>query len=134
VVTAVPVPSVERQVAGGWLDAARQRLNELAALKPGWDEASAKPVSPGLLGSAWSFLTSELVSSLAIQPDIVPTFEGGLLIEWHSISVDLIIETSPDAAGSFYFCDNETHEEVEAAIGERLDIIATAFAKLGFGL
>jgi hypothetical protein len=120
-----------RQTGTGWLDSARQRLNAIADLKQGWDEASAPPIAPSLINSVWNFLKSDLVSSLEAQPDVVPTFDGGVLIEWHTTTVDLIIESGPDGSGSFYYYDNETHDEVEAAIGDRLDIVASAFVKLG---
>lgn len=123
---------IEFQQAGaGWLDPARQRLNELADLKQGWDEASAPPIASSLINSVWNFLKSDLVSRLEVQPDVVPTFDGSVLIEWHTATVDLIIETESDGSGSFYYYDNETHNEVEAAIGDRLDVVANAFVKLG---
>jgi hypothetical protein len=122
---------VEFQQPDGWLQSASRRLGELASLEFGWDDSSAQPISPSLIDMAWSFLSSELLSSLEVPPDIVPTFGSGLLLEWHTTEVDLIIELDPETPGSFYFCDNETGGEVEAAIVDNLDAIATAFIKLG---
>jgi hypothetical protein len=113
-----------------WLGSALQRLGELAELGPGWDEAAAQPIPSALVTAVRDFLTSGLVSRLAVQPDIVPTFRGGLLIEWHTESVDLIIESTVVGSPSFYFLNNETGEEVEAPLGQRLDAVAAAFAKL----
>jgi hypothetical protein len=114
-----------------WLMSARQRLNELSTMTPGWDGGTALAVDPDLLSTAWTFITSELVSRLSVKPDIVPTFRGDLLLEWHSESVDLIIEVSSTSEASFYLCDNEVELEVEGPISENLDSVATAFAKLG---
>ena len=134
VTTSSALPPMEFQQVGGWSETARQRLSELANLKSGWDDASAPPIVPSLIETAWNFLTSELVSSLEVKPDIVPTLDGGLLIEWHTTKVDLIIESSPKEPGSFYFCDNETGDEFESVIGDNLNAIATAFIKLGVRL
>jgi hypothetical protein len=113
-----------------WLPSALQRLSELANLEPGWDDASAPAISSVLIASVYDFLTSDLVASFKVEPDIVPTFEGKLLIEWHTESTDLIIEVVLDGISSFYFFNNETGEEVEAPLGQRLDAIKTAFDKL----
>jgi len=115
----------------GWIESARQRLNDLARLGPGWDDGSALPIPPALIERVWRFLATDMVSGLDVQPDIVPTFQGGLLIEWHTDAVDLIIESAPASEGSFYFHDNETSEEVETVLGDRIDAIAAAFRKLG---
>ncbi len=113
-----------------WLGSALQRLAELADLEPGWDEAAALPIPPSLIAAVRDFLTSGAVSELTVEPSIVPTLKGSLLIEWHSESVDLIIEADPESTPSFYFFDNETDEEVEAPLGQRLDVVAKAFKKL----
>lgn len=107
-----------------------QRLSELADLEPGWDEAAALPIPSSLIAGVRDFLASELISGLEVEPDIVPTFKGRLLIEWHTQSVDLVIEVGTDGNSSFYFFNNETDEEVEAPLGQRLDVIARAFSKL----
>src|SRR5712664_2465885 len=113
-----------------WLSATLERLSGLADLQPGWDDAEASPIPPSLIRSVRNFITSELVSRLEVEPDIVPTFEGRLFIEWHTESVDLIIEATAGGNQSFYFFNNETGEEVEAPLGQRLDAIGEAFAKL----
>lgn len=115
-----------------WVTSARRQLNELASLAPGWDGDVARAVGPTLIESALGFLTSELVANLDTKPDVVPTYDGGLLIEWHTDAVDLIIEIGPDGA-SFYACDNETNSEVEAPLGDHLEAVTSAFVKLGLG-
>jgi hypothetical protein len=115
-----------------WIMSARQRLNELAGLAPGWDGAIARAVGSTQISSALGFLASELVAHLDTKPDVVPTYDGGLLIEWHTEKVDLIIELGPDGA-SFYACDNEANSEVEAALGDHVEAVTSAFVKLGLG-
>jgi hypothetical protein len=124
------VRAAQAHLSVSWLPPALQRLSELAELEPGWDDAAARPIATSLILAVRSFLTSEPVSDLEVEPDIVPTFEGGLLIEWHTESIDLVIEAAPTGNPSFYFLNNETGEEVEAPLGQRVDAIASAFKKL----
>jgi hypothetical protein len=121
----------ERPSTDSWLGAAALRIEELSNLAEGWDDGSALPVAPELFASVWNFVTSDLIISLPTKPAIVPTFGGGLLIEWHTKAVDLIIESAPGGEVSFYACDNETGEEVEATVPDRLDSLAAVFVKLG---
>ena len=114
-----------------WLEAAKQRLREIQALGPGWDDASARPITTRLIDSVLSFISSDLVMSMEVKPDIVPTYDGGILIEWHTRAVDLIIEAGPSGGGSFYLCDNESGNEVEAPLGDQLELVESAFVKLG---
>jgi hypothetical protein len=132
------LPEVPASVAPGssssepWITVARDRLSELAGLAPGWDGGHARAISPGYISGALRFLASDLVADLATKPDVVPTFGGGLFIEWHTEAVDLIIEIGPGGA-SFYVCDNETDHEVEAALGDHIEDLIRAFVKLGLG-
>ena len=120
----------EISVPDDWLGSALLHLKELGSLVPGWDEASALSIAPSLVETVSSFISSKLVLELRSKPDIVPTFEGGLLIEWHTEAIDLIIDMRPSDEPSFYFCDNETGEEVEAYLAECPDAVTSAFAKL----
>jgi hypothetical protein len=110
-----------------WLE---QRLHLLSNLPPGWDEDGARSISPALIRQARQFLASDLISQFPIRPDVVPTYAGGLLIEWHTESLDLIIEMDPTSAVSFYLHDEETESEVEAPIGQHTSLLASAFARL----
>jgi hypothetical protein len=107
-----------------------QRLHLLSNLPPGWDEDGARSISPALILQARQFLASELISRFPTRPDVVPTFAGGLLIEWHTESLDLIIEMDPASEVSFYLHDAETGLEVEAPIGQHTAALASAFARL----
>lgn len=111
---------------------ALQRLDELAALAPGWDGANAAAIGPAYIKSAQDLISSDLVTSIDAKPDLVPTCDGRLLVEWHTEAIDLIIELAP-AGASCYACDNETNSEVEAALGEQIEHITSALVKLGLG-
>lgn len=118
------------ELATGWVRLSLQHLGELANLELGWDEGTAPPIASSVILAVQDFITSDLVSSIETQPDIVPTLRGGLLIEWHTEAIDLIIEAAQAGNPTFYFLDNQTGEEVEAPLGQRLDAINRAFTKL----
>jgi len=121
----------ETQSSELWLEEMRTHLEELAALGPGWNDGSAKPIEPTVISNVSNFIASELVLGAPVLPNIVPTFEGGLLIEWHTEAVDLVIEPALSGDASFYYCDNETGDEVEALLRDRIDVLGRAFIKLG---
>lgn len=125
------IPSIERQRTNAWLDTAKRHLKQLANLDPGWNDASARSIDHAVVDGVLGFISSDLVLNLEIKPDIVPTFEGGLILEWHTESLDLLIESSPAGQVSFYYCDNETGSEVEAPLEDQMDILYSAFIKLG---
>lgn len=110
----------------------RQQLDELAGLAPGWDGSTARAISPEYIEQAWKFVSSDLVADLSTKPDLVPTYAGGLQIEWHTEAIDLVLELGPDGP-SFYLCDNQEHVEIEAVVGDHTNDIASAFVKLGLG-
>lgn len=113
------------------LDPAERRLDELARLGPGWDGETARAINPSIIEAVHDFIVSKAITSLSVHPDLVPSLEGGILIEWHTVEVDLVIEASPSGEASYYFCDNETGKEVEESLGKGSDDIAFAFKKLG---
>ena len=124
-------PVLDSQPTDPWLGSAARRMEEIANLSQGWDDAAAPSIAPALLKAVTTFVSSDLIVNLPNRPAIVPTFSGGLLLEWHTEVVDLIIESAPDGEASFYFCDNETGDETEALLGDRSDVLTAAFVKLG---
>jgi hypothetical protein len=112
------------------ISAVRNQLYRIAELPRGWDGGTASPVDPKYIQIVMEFVSSRLISSLTTVPDVVPTFEGGLQIEWHNERVDLIIELGP-VGTSFYYFDNENNREIEAPISEGVDELSSAFLRLG---
>jgi hypothetical protein len=125
----VDVPAGLEQ-RGGWLGGALERLAALAELERGWDDARAPAISSALIEVVRRFLTTDAVSGLAVRPDIVPTLKGGLMLEWHTEVLDFIIEPTLEGTSSFYFSNSMTGEEVEAPLGQRMDLVASAFNAL----
>jgi hypothetical protein len=74
------------------------RLDELAALKPGWLDGQGIPPGPGVCAVAASIATSSTVWAKGMR--IYPTPEGGIELEWadgarsHSITIgpDLVLD------------------------------------------
>jgi len=124
------MPEADPMASTSWIASVHQRLDELAALAPGWDDSNGAAIGPAWIKNARDLISSEMVTSVAAKPDLVPTCDGGLLVEWHTEAIDLIIELAP-AGASCYACDNETNSEVEGALGEQIEHVTSALAKLG---
>jgi hypothetical protein len=113
-----------------WLDSIEYRLKEIANLSFGWDDASARPVDPLVLARVSEFVESDLVRDLPVKPSLVPTVSGGMLVEWHTEIIDLVIELAVGEAPSFYLSNAQTGVETEGTLAASPDVIAMAFARL----
>jgi len=123
------IPALTIHQTCSWSVSVSSRLDELARLTTGWDDYGALPPDKSYLLRARDFLSSELIASIVTKPDLVPTYDGGLLIEWHTEVIDLIIELGP-TGDTLYVCDNETSIEVEAALSESIEQLTSALIKL----
>lgn len=65
-----------------WSETVRDRLDELCALKTGWDGYGAPPVSFVTAHFAMSMMEA-IGSENTPTPQIVPGVDGDLQIEWH---------------------------------------------------
>jgi len=73
----------------------REKLRELASLKPGWDEEGALPIDPKAIEET-AIVIARLSSIRDFQnPQLVPTFDGFLQVEWHSPARSLEFEFTP---------------------------------------
>jgi hypothetical protein len=117
--------------AASWLASANERLDELANLGPGWDGGVAPAIDRSCIETVSRFVSTNLIAGLPVKPQLVPTVGGGLLIEWHTQGIDLIIESSPCEDASYYYHDAETDDEVEGPLGADIQVIAPALRKLG---
>ncbi|MGO8697447.1 MAG: hypothetical protein ACLQVY_06990 [Limisphaerales bacterium] len=71
------------------------KLNDLSLLKKGWDEGDALPIDAKALKSARNVLQSLGLVRPFQEPNIVPTFDGFLQLEWHKASRSLEFEYTP---------------------------------------
>ncbi len=124
--------TAEAPAADEWLEQLSDRLSELAQLRPGWDAISALPVDPTLMDVVFKFASSDLILNLTHKPQLVPTINGGLALEWHTESIDMIIELSPDSEASIYYRDEDSDEDAEGLLREHTQALARAIVKLGY--
>ena len=64
-------------------------------------------------------LLIDILDSRAPPPSVVPTWEGGLQVEWHRNGVDLEIEVTPSGHIEYFFaspdveCEGDAWDEIE---------------------
>ena len=87
------------QVASGWgsisesaWNAILRKVEELHGLRAGWDGEDAEAPSVELLESSIALLANLREASAPVPSRVVPTLEGGLVIEWHQVDRYMEIE------------------------------------------
>jgi hypothetical protein len=88
-------------------------------LPENWNSYGARPIDPELAASALKLLV-KIAPFSAPSPIVVPTTQGGILLEWHMCGIDLEIETlAVNAFHVFYEDEREGREwEGDLTIGE----------------
>jgi hypothetical protein len=84
-------------------------LDELVSLKPDWDSYGALQPSHPALEAAWT-LASTLADVGVDVPQVVPTPDGGVQLEWYSGALSLVLALVPGDA-SFIFDDEAVGEQ-----------------------
>lgn len=101
--------------APDWLDRAVARFNELGVMRRGWDGAGARPPTQ-TAGVAALRAVIEIMSALdagAPVPAIVPMFDGGIQLEWHSRELDIEISVDPDGNRHVWLSANDGLIEID---------------------
>jgi len=93
-----PAMTFALQTAPTWCGEAEKRLAWILSLPENWDGKGARRVEHETVRRAWSFLRS-IMPTNAAAPDIGPTKDGQLLLEWHRQLADLEIRMR--ATGEF---------------------------------
>ena len=117
-----------------YLDPAFVRLDELETLGYGWDSYDAEPVASLALRTARGLLilSVERVRQSLDAPyalSVVPIADGGVQIEWHTISASLEVEGRPDGVLD-YLIENHESNRVEEGFDVRSDEILKALDSL----
>ncbi len=89
----------------------REQLERLTELPYDWDSYGGVPVDASLAEAARRFVAAVIQLGVA-PPLILPTPSGGIAMEWHRQSRELIIEAVLSRRRfEAYFCDEETGQE-----------------------
>ncbi len=64
-------------------------------------------------------ILAKILDSRAPPPSVVPTYEGGIQVEWHRNGVDLEIEIGPDGNAEYFFASPD--EEREGAAWDEIE-------------
>ena len=98
-----------------WFPGIVHRLNYLLLLAENWDSYGAKKISQVSAIKVLNILTNN-VPDLFPCPDLIPSNDGGIQIEWHIRGIDLEIDVPESGLIGVYFMD-ENNEIPEDDIG-----------------
>ena len=130
--TGTPGKGFSALAPDSWLEAALSRLDQLGALGPGWDGGEAKMVPPSVVEAVRLFVSTQVIRDAKFKPELVPTFDGGIQLEWHTEAVDLIIECEPSGSVTYYSYDIESDQVLEGSLPDGAAGLEPVFAKLGW--
>jgi hypothetical protein len=95
-----------------WSHAVEERLERLVNLEPNWNSHGAQPPKPEAIFLAVRIIASLLRADDArLVPQIVPTWPGGLQLEWHLQPADIEISIDPRNAVWAYISTQEGSED-----------------------
>ncbi len=103
-----PFGSRERTRPGSNGRATVHRINQVLALQPGWDGCHARIATIEALSAVIEVLNAIDLEHVPV-PDVSPSIDGGLLLEWHRNGFELDVWVGPD--GSV----NVTYDRAEAS-------------------
>lgn len=83
-------------VIPAWIQATLKQIDEISALELNWDSYGAPVISPSRILQAYKVVRS-IMHDRAPIPNLVPTSDGSIQIEWHANGVDLEILLVSDA-------------------------------------
>jgi hypothetical protein len=85
---------------------AKNTIEDLRALKPGWDSYGGVPITETALKMGQRFL--DFFESIGSKPQIFPSPDGGVSFEWDDPKTG--IEISPEGEISFFKLSNDEKE------------------------
>lgn len=101
-----------------WLHQLAEQFRRLHGLGPNWNSHGARKVQPDAVVLAVRVLLVIATDPLPL-PAVIPTFGGGVQLEWHDVGVDLEIEVDPLGGVEVWFRDRIEKREWEGDLGER---------------
>lgn len=103
-----------------WFRHVKNQLQEFLMFERNWNGYGESPIHEGAVKRTIAVLNT-VVSEMALQPDIVPTSEGGVQIEWASGGFEIEVEILPtgpaqvfivEPSGREHECRAGSHNEI----------------------
>ncbi len=129
--TVVPLrlTDVQHPDRAPWLTRIVERLSYLCELEPGRDGDQALPIRQELALRVRDFLSSPSMAVI-IEPDVVPTQDGGMQIEWHTEDLDVVLAVERDEAPAGYIFDHLAQAEAEGPLAVLAADLGRVWARL----
>jgi hypothetical protein len=104
-------PCEPSRISPSWLASQKTRVRSFSAVGENWDSDGAAAVNPLALVTAEAVLDWLALADVP-PPDVFPTIEGGVQVEWHIYGLNAEVEISPNGVDAeIYFHDLRTREE-----------------------
>jgi hypothetical protein len=106
-----------------WVVAFARKVEQILKLQDGWDGEGSKAPNLNSVIEALEFLFSAL-SHDTLAPQVVPTSDGGLQLEWHAKGIDLEVTFSPDRRASFLVSTPQS-PDIEGSVNEHATFMSS---------
>ncbi|MER7275859.1 hypothetical protein ABT369_15510 [Dactylosporangium sp. NPDC000244] len=107
-----------------------EAMTDITMLEYGWDGEQAQPLSDRAFEMAITILV-DTMSIDTVPPQIVPTYDGGLQLEWHCAGVDLEVAVESNGQVSVWFRESGREWEEEryprARLSKELSLLTRAY-------
>jgi hypothetical protein len=98
-----------------WPQRIMTRLVELLSLPAGWDTYDAPPIDQRAVARAGQLLLRTM-DEWSPLPDILPSSDGGVILEWYRPTVQLRIDVPPEGSPELYYQQGDA--SWEGTVGE----------------
>lgn len=111
-----------------WLDAVIESLATLLSLEPGWDSYDAGQITPEAVIDAIKLLLL-VASEIEVEiPQLVPTTQGGVQLEWQRHGLHVEVEINPGFRPVVFVDDGEQEHEFEGDVTGSVAHLRSALA------
>jgi len=120
---------VSLHLANDWTSRA---MEVLTSLEPNWDSYGGRAVDPSAADYAKRFVVPLLAQGVS-APAFVPTSDGGLSLEWHRPSIQLVIgvprHQNADNRPTAFFADDVAGDEWQADVEQTMPRLVEALSR-----
>ena len=93
-----------------WLPQLRERVAELAALRPNWNGYNERQIHSSALSRALGVVND---LDLDREPWLVPLADGRVQLEWHSGDDEVVVEIPPDGSATVFTLIDQVEDEFD---------------------